>query len=140
MSDIVISAQSPSGGTGAYATPADLAGYLRSGTAPSDAARLLARASELIDEAVMPNQIDLDNTEHVAAASKATCLQVEWWLEEGEQRDTHGPVSQLTASKTQEVMGRSAPTYLAPRARRVLLLAGLLYRGCSERRGIYGCS
>lgn len=114
-----------------YATSAQLAAFTGQ-AAPADADRLLARASEAIDEYIIPNVIDLENADHVLAAQKATCAQVEFWLAEGEQRDTHGPVAKTVAGKMQEEMDPSAPKVIAYRARRILRLAGLCYRGADS--------
>lgn len=112
-----------------YATVSELVDYtgLSVSALPADVERLLQRASELIDYATQ-NSIDTTDTDHTAAARKATCAQVEYWIERGEDIDK-GPVV------VQETIGRTAFTYggaisqLAPRAKRYLQLAGLLKRG-----------
>lgn len=67
-----------------YATSADLAEYL--GTpAPDDADRLLARASEAIDDALLTAVyvVDVDgfptNADQREALKLATCAVIEWW-------------------------------------------------------------
>ncbi|MFE5558658.1 hypothetical protein [Streptomyces sp. NPDC056544] len=119
-----------------YATPEALAAWL--GTpAPPDAERLIARAGEDIDSALLtaiyPVDDDgdpLDST-IAAALSSATCAQVEYWLAAGDDGTgaqgrwdsvSIGPVS---------LSGRAASTAgasgveLAPRAARALRRAGL---------------
>lgn len=122
----------------AYATTTQLAAYLAvsESSLSDDAARLLLRASELIDSATH-NRVDLTIDRHKNAAQTAACAQVEFWLTEGEDRDISGPVQGYTASKVQMQYGagdnRIAPAYMAPRARRALLTAGLLYCGAGVK-------
>ncbi|MCE5322141.1 hypothetical protein LLG46_02370 [bacterium] len=117
-----------------YATSADITTYtgIAADALPGDIDRLITRASEMVDD-ITPGFIDLDNADHLTAAKKAVCAQVEFWLEVGEDRDISGPVETYVAGKVQIQNGagdnRVAPGYLAPRARRVLLKAGLLYAG-----------
>jgi|SRR5690625_190827 len=110
----------------AYATEAELAAYLgiSEDDLPDESERLLDRASELIDEATRGRATG-------EAASKATCAQVEFWLEVDEEHDIEGPIQGVIIGRLQIQYGagpnRIAPTYLAPRARRYLRNAGLLY-------------
>lgn len=115
--------------TVSYATDADLTAWLPAGTVVADAARLLLRASEVVDAAVRApftvvtaTQLPVDST--VAAALRdATCAQVEQWVEVGEENDIDG-----LAGRPVQIGGLSsdrAPE-LAPRAHRILLNAGLL--------------
>lgn len=107
----------------AYATLADLVAYLGPDREPpADADRLLERASELIDEAAL-YRIDPANPEHAEAARKATCAQVEHWLEAGETE-----AAGVTGDVALGSLRMSVPGALAPRARRALLAAGLLSR------------
>lgn len=121
-----------------YATKADLADYIGiEGTnLPVDAERLLERASELMDAATL-GRIDQENTNHMEAAKNATCAQVEYWIQTGEQQDVSGPIEGYSIGSLQIQYGsgadRVSPTVLAPRSRRYLFLAGLLYRGVSMR-------
>lgn len=138
MADLIIAAQTPAAGADAYATTADLQAFLGNTVAlPTDAGRLLIRASELIDKVTM-GRIDTAKPAHVTAARKAVCAQVEFWMVEGEERDISGPIQGLTAGKVQMQFGagdnRITPAYLCSRARNFLLLAGLLYRGASITR------
>lgn len=115
--------------TVAYATPDELAEFLRS-TAPADAQRLLERASEVVDEKVRARfTIDQDTSlptdEDTAAALRdAACAQVEFWGEVGEDHDLAGLFGSGVAVGNLRV--DKLPPDLAPRARRILLTAGLL--------------
>ncbi|MCE5200840.1 MAG: hypothetical protein ABFD54_05720 [Armatimonadota bacterium] len=121
-----------------YATSADITIYtgIAADVLPADIDRLITRASEMMDD-ITPVSIDPNNAAHLAAAKKAVCAQVEFWLEVGEDRDISGPVEEYTASKVTIKNGqgsnRIAPAYLAPRARRALLKAGLLYAGAGVK-------
>lgn len=123
---------------GVYATVAQLAEYLGT-AAPADAAGMLQRASDLID-AVTYNRIDVDDADAGAAwevaAQKAVCAQVSWWIDNGESAGTDGVVISKTVGKTSVTYAQGGGAgqsngmpELAPTARRVLLSAGLLYRG-----------
>lgn len=119
----------------AYATRDDLAAYVGPGvTLPDDAEvdRLLARASELIDQKAL-RRIDPGCPAHAAAARQAACAQVEYWLQRGEDLDVTGPVLSYSIGSMSINYGvggtRRGVDELAPRARRHLVLAGLLYRG-----------
>lgn len=109
----------------AYATKADLARYLgvNESDLPADVERLLERASELIDEATMGR---IDVTKHADVAKLAVCAQYEYWREVDETLDVTGAPESFSVSDF-SMQGRMAT--LAPRARRHLLLSGLLYRG-----------
>lgn len=115
--------------TTAYATEAELTAFV--GSAVSDGARLLERASELVDSHVVAtydvdSSTDLPTDTDVAAALRdATCAQVEFWVEVGEDHDISGmagrdvSIGRLSIDKL--------PDELAPRARRFLANAGLLH-------------
>lgn len=113
----------------AYATVAQLGIYL--GTAvPGDGARLLDRASELIDRALLTAVYTVDSqglaldSEVTAALKDATCAQVEFWLAGDEEDDVLGPLQGVAVGGMQLQYGagenRATPTYLAPRADRLL--------------------
>lgn len=110
----------------AYATPADLTAWLPTGTAVTDAPRLLARASALLDDIITaPFDVDADlpTDPTVAAALRdACCAQVEQWLEVGEDNDIDGRAG--TQVSLTGFSGRRAPK-VAPRAARILRHAGL---------------
>jgi hypothetical protein len=125
----------------AFATVTDLTGDATAGTAgwlsaaqaalldSNDAARILERATEVVAEAVTTGYYtdDLGNPTDdtvIEALRKACCAQVEQWLEVGEENDIAG----YSRSATMSVGGLNLselPSILAPRARRILRLAGL---------------
>jgi hypothetical protein len=126
----------------AYATTAQLADYLdvHESVLPMDAARLLERATELVQYATLTGVPVPEDSEEVPvdedvltvtetlqiACQKAVCAQVEYWIEQGEGAAISGPVKSFSIGKFS--MQGEIPT-LAPRARQFLVLAGLLYRG-----------
>jgi len=122
----------------AYATSEQLGGYLEGGAAavPGDAARLLARASELVDDHIVTAVYDVDangqptDVDVAAALRDATCAQVEFWLAGDEEDDILGPTQGVSLAGMQMQYGagdnRATPMYLAPRAARFLRKAGLL--------------
>lgn len=117
-----------------YATSGQLATYLGT-TAPADAVRLLARASELIADTTITAIYDTDasgvatDSNVLAAFRDATCAQVEYWLAGDEEDDILGPMQGVSAGGQQLQYGagtnRATPMYLAPRAARHLRNAGL---------------
>lgn len=118
----------------AYATPQDLAEYL--GIQPEDlpagVGRLLERASEAVDYLAL-GRVDAQNPVHARAAKLATCAQVESWLETEEVGDKQGNVKRFSIGRFSMDFGDQGVPQVAPRARRYLLLAGLLYRGVQVR-------
>lgn len=123
----------------AYALPADLLAYMGDEVdlpSESEQARLLERASELID-AVTLNRIDDDDTDHTDAAQTAAVAQVAYWLEGGEAVDITGTLEGYSIGSLRVSYGsgaaRTAPGRLAPRAKQALMLAGLMYRGVGVR-------
>jgi hypothetical protein len=119
-----------------YATEAQLAEWLPSGTAVPDAARLLKRASELLHGATRFALYDADpdtsmptEAAVVSAFSDACCAQVEFWLDVGEEHDIEGlsggvAIGSLRLDKL--------PPRLAPRAVDALRDAGLLSTAINE--------
>ena len=97
--------------------------------------RLLARASDVIDRHVTASYPLDEQTQRAADANTAqyladaTCAQVEFWLEVGEETDTAGPLQALQAGGLNIMVGaggnRTIPLTIAPRAIRILQLAGL---------------
>lgn len=118
-----------------YATLADLAVYLAVDLSalPTESQRQLNRASELVDQAV-GGAIDTTDVTLAAAAMNATTAQVEYWQAVGEDVSIIGPNAGSVAIGTFRMDGASLPE-LAPRARKYLLAAGLLYRGVSQTGG-----
>ena len=106
------------------------------GLTPPGAARLLVRASEVIDQALRTAVYAVDtngaptDTAVIAALVGATCAQVEFWETGDEEDDILGPVDSLSLAGMSVKMSanqgdRVSPTYLAPRAHRILVNAGL---------------
>ena len=98
------------------------------GVTPADAARLLDRASELIDDCTRTAIYPVDanglptGADEIAALRDATCAQVEFWLASDEEDDVLGPVDSLTIGG---VTAHTKPLTLAPRAARILRSAQL---------------
>lgn len=119
--------------TVAHATVSQLSSWLTTqSSTPDDAERLLQRASECIDEYVLAS-FDVDDetklaTDSGTAASlaDATCAQVEYWLEVGEEHDVDGIGGQIQITGGGSF---AAPPELAPRARRILKAAQLMDLG-----------
>lgn len=121
-----------------YATTAQLASFLGTpeGALPADAGRLLQRGSELVQDSTVTAVYDVDSSglptlpAAVTAFQGATCAQVEYWLAGDEEDDVLGPLQGMSAGSQQQQYGagtnRATPMYLAPRAARILRLAGLL--------------
>lgn len=118
-----------------YATSGELATYLGT-TAPADATRLLARASELVDDHIITATYPVNtsgmptDTVHIGALRDAVCAQVEYWLAGDEEDDVLGPTQGVSLGGMQVQYGagenRATPMYLAPRAARALRRGGLL--------------
>lgn len=107
-----------------YATTTQLADYLGT-AAPSDGARLLKRASRLLDsDFLTPAVYDVDSAgmptdaEVAAAFAEAVCAQVEFWGVVGEETDISGPLQGVSIGSVQLQYGagdnRSGPSYYAP--------------------------
>lgn len=119
----------------AYATPVDLAGWLPGDVEVDEPGRLLARASELLDDTVRApfTVVDgLPSDEAVATALReACCAQVRFWAEVSEEHHVAGMGDMGAGTSTGGVtilgthIGRLPPE-LAPEARHVLSAAGLL--------------
>jgi len=98
-------------------------------TAPPDAERLLRRASELLDATVTSSFVVSDATglptdaTEAEALSDATCAQVRFWIETGEEHDIDGLAG--TAVSIGGVSGVRPPV-VAPQALRILRGAMLL--------------
>ena len=121
-----------------YATVAQLAADPW-GLTPPDAARLLVRASEVIDQALRTAiyAVDTNGAPTDAAVAQvladATCAQVEFWETGDEEDDILGPVQGISLAGMQIQYGgsgavsggRVSPTYLAPRAHRILVNNGM---------------
>lgn len=116
-----------------YATQADAAAYMGIEVAalPTDIDRLLTQATHLVDYVTL-NQIDITDAHHEQAAQDATCAQVEYWINHGEDEEFSPAIKSYQKSKVSVTYAgnpQSIPPKLCERAKRHLLLAGLLYRG-----------
>lgn len=118
-----------------YATSVQLATFTGV-AAPADADRLLLRASEIIDHAMRTAVYDADDTTKLPTDATvlqvfadATCAQVEFWFASDEEDDILGPVQSVSIAGISVQFGagtdRTSPTYLAPRAHRILVNSGL---------------
>lgn len=115
-----------------YATKEDLLEYLcvSIDKLPYDIERLLARASELVKHSTIGN-IDIYNENHLLAAKKAVCAQVEYWLNIGEDKAIvdnikNYSIGDLSVTYDELISNKGA---LCDRARMFLNDYGLLYRG-----------
>jgi len=114
--------------TVSYATSSQVADWIAPGEAPADLARLIARASELVDShvrATYATNTDEEPTDATVAAAMrdAVCAQVEQWIEVDETNAIDGLAGgQISVDG---YSGQRAPE-LAPRARHILKVAGLL--------------
>lgn len=116
-----------------YATLTDLATYLETTVdlLPLGSSRLLKRASELIQQTTQSN-IRISMPSHMEALKLATCAQVEYWNEIGENNAlssgmksfSNGDIS-ITMQKEYNVLGNRATTYLNQQH--------LLYRGIKQK-------
>lgn len=114
-----------------HATTDDLTAWLPEDvTVPSDAARLLERASLVVDDAVTaPYLVDTERvpteTRIADALRDATCAQVEWWIETGDVLgldDFHSvSIGSVTLARSESKSRRR----LAPDAQLILANAGL---------------
>jgi hypothetical protein len=128
----------------AYATTEQLGTYLEDSAigVPGDAARLLVRASELVDDHIAAAVYDVDSAGAatyqpvIDGLRDATCAQVEFWLTGDEEDDILGPTQGVSIAGMQMQYGagenRVTPMYLAPRAARHLRRAGLLTAAVSS--------
>ncbi|WP_405659737.1 hypothetical protein [Streptomyces sp. RK9] len=122
-----------------YATPEQLAARLGE-PAPADAVRLLARAGEDIDSALLTALYGVDDDGNPTdqtiadALSDASCAQVEYWIATGDDGTGAGGVWDSVSIGPVSLSGRgrtastAAGVELAPRAERALRRAGLTPR------------
>lgn len=112
-----------------HATLAELGTYLGV-PAPADGSRLLQRATELIDTYTfggypIDSVTELPTETFVTEALRdATCAQVEWWLQTGDEADVLSGHSMVSIPGAMTTSG--ARTRLAPRAKDALKRANLL--------------
>lgn len=109
-----------------YATHEELETFIETAYEfPLDTVRIRTRASELIQEAIGGRQITewVTDLAHLASLREATCAQVEFWLEVGEEFDVAGVPSEPMSFGGVQL---KAPMILARRARRHLFADGLV--------------
>lgn len=135
-----------------YATALDLEERLSPGyVMPSEenALIMLRKASEVVDYATLgragrlwsatgsgsgdpvPGYTSERLARYREAITQATCDQVEFWLETGEEHDTLG-LPKGSSLQGGRVQVQRMPGYLGQRARRTLLSAGLMWAGVSS--------
>lgn len=128
--------------TTTYAEVADLAARLSPGyTMPSDddALKLLVKASELIEYVTLgrseiawqfaEDNLSDDNAQaRKAKITDATCDQVEFWLEVGEEHDT-ASLPKHSSLQGGRVQVQKIPGQLGRRPMRTLTTAGLMWAG-----------
>lgn len=118
-----------------YATVDDLEAYVGRDDI-DDAERKLERASSLVDEALIGAFYAVDASSNptdadvIAAMRDATCAQVEWWEETGDELGAAGQYSSVGIGSVSLVRANSAttgqaPGLLCPRALGHLRVAGL---------------
>lgn len=119
-----------------YATKQQLAAYLliEESALPPEVDKLVARAGDLIDYATM-GRVDSELVAHTDAVAKAVCAQVESWLEVGDDADLSAMPQSFSIGSFSMTQGTDlqSSSPLAPRARRILVTAGLMSRKVSRR-------
>jgi hypothetical protein len=115
---------------GGYASLDDLSAFIYVDTDALDpgSQRLLDRASELVSYFIS-NHYRSGNTNHATAAKQATCAQVEYWLDQGEESVMQGNVQRRQIGKTDTQYFAGGQPVLCPRAVLILIPSGLLYQG-----------
>lgn len=121
-----------------YATEADLIARLSPSYSPSsaDATKLLTKASEVIDEATLGLAAQAwaddptDANKWRTTLKNATCDQVEFWLEVGEEHDVQTLGGSVVSGRLQ--IHPVAPV-LGRRAARTLKMGGLWWRGVGAK-------
>lgn len=117
----------------AYATVAELEAWLGQ-TPPADAERLLDRASGLVDRATVAAVYKVDdqgaptNPDMAATLRDATCAQVEYWIETGDEMAAMSTLSSVAIGSVRLGTGQQgggASPRLAPRAADLLIVGGL---------------
>jgi hypothetical protein len=122
-----------------FATSAELDVFIGTDYAvPVDADRILQRASEIVAFSTIglysgywhTVTVDDPHDTFTEGLRDATCAQVEFWLEVGEEHDIVGLTGAVTSGR---LFLSKLPQQLAPRARRFLLGAGLLHARAGVR-------
>ena len=117
--------------TDTYATREDVVARISTAyTVPEDISAMLVHASELIDFATQGRAQyawdDDSESATSAAVTKATCDQIEFWLEVGEEHDVASLSGSLMGGRVQI---QKLPPYLGRRPMRTLMSAGLYWAG-----------
>lgn len=117
-----------------YATVGDLELFL-DGVPPTDAVRLLARAQDLVDDALTASAYAVDTNGNatdatvIAGLKKAVCAQVEWWVASGDelgQSEQFSSYSIEGISVTRAAERANLQQELCDRSKAALRFAGLL--------------
>lgn len=122
-----------------YATNEQIAEYMGidEEDLPSNIETLKNRAIDLIDYVTL-NKIpdyyldsddEFTNTDIETAVSKAMGAIIQYWEEMDETMDIYGQISSFQISKFSMVFKDGKTPVLAPRAKRILFLVGLMFRG-----------
>lgn len=122
----------------AYATYAQLSTWIGSSqTVPAEAEgdRLLARASSLIDRALIAAIYDVDSSgdptdaDVIQALADAACAQVAWWIKTGDELGDDGRWTSVSIGSARLSRGNgngaSTSSRLAPQVLDILITAGL---------------
>ena len=91
---------------------------------PNDINRMIRRASELIQEFTI-NNFDESNEEHLKAVEQATNAQLEYWIDVGDELGVMHAFDNVSVGSISLSQDEKIPV-LSPRARRALLIKGLL--------------
>jgi hypothetical protein len=128
----------------AYATTDDLGDYLSPDAPPANAARLLERASDLVDEMLIGAIYDVNDdgdptdADVAAALTKATCAQAQFMMATGDETGAHtgGTVKVGDVQITRPASTGRSPGggRYAPAALGALRVAGLRPVGPITRR------
>lgn len=122
-----------------YATAADYTTYIQGSgqTVPTDIARRLQRASEVIEACLSIAIYDVDatgmptDTDVIDVFSRATCAQVAYWTETGDEQGSSAQFQRMQIGSVQldrpmrGVSSDEPAARLAPQARAILQTAGL---------------
>jgi hypothetical protein len=140
-----------------YATPTNVATFMgvTEVSLPSDILTLIARAQEFLDYITLNRIRDewsnqtltaITDLEIAEAMERATSAQVQYWILTDPNFDiiNNGNITGFTVGNftmsygAGDGEGGNVFTTLAPRAKRILFLVGLMYRGVSGCRGYSG--
>ena len=117
-----------------YATKTEVATYLGTlASLPTDIERLINRAGEQVYSYIKRNY-DSTNADHVLAMKKATCAQVEYFINCTENAAISGNTVSSFSGGSVSISFKDLKTgsVLSPRAKQYLNDAYLLYRGLNH--------